>query len=377
MTNKKRSPEGECSIVTRSNRLRLRVPKSIHPSGKQKEIALNMADSEAGRTVAARILADVQLDIYNGKLDPTLDKYQRKQIAKAMSIYDLWCAYLEYKQPTIKASTLYYYQAVGKKLQECPRSIDKAIGVRDWLIETISPNYAAKILTHLNSAVDWGMRHDLISLDKNPYSYMGQEISSKSEPPGADAFTYEEKEAILNAFLTSHRYDYYYPFVYFLFLTGCRPSEAIGLRWGDLGDDGDGSSFINFSGSIVQIGGKAVRMEKSKTNRIRSFPVNTELRDLLEAVWKSDCKPDRLVFPSRESVDKPMSYVNFCHRAWGNIVPQTIGRHTTPYSCRDTFITEQIAANIPVSVIAKWVDNSPHMIGTRYFDVSAVNFMPQ
>jgi hypothetical protein len=177
MTKRKRSPDGECLIVVRSNRLRLRVPKSIHPSGKQTEIALDMADSEAGRTVAAQILADVQLDIYNGKLDPTLDKYRRKQIAKAMTVYDLWCAYLEYKQPTIKASTLYYYQVIGKKLQACPRSIDKAIGIRAWLIETISPNYAAKILTHLNSAVDWGMRHDLISLDKNPYIYMGQEIS--------------------------------------------------------------------------------------------------------------------------------------------------------------------------------------------------------
>jgi integrase len=374
----KRAPRGEASIVVRSGRLRLRIPAAVSSEGKQQEIALNMADSLAGRTVAAQILANVQLDIYNGELDHTLAKYKRKEIAKQHTVYDLWCQYVAYKQPTIKQTTLHYYQEIiGDKLRDCPQSIVKALEVRLWLLENTSQFYAARIIKHLCSAVEWGIRHNEIELVRNPYSYMGQEIAPKSQPPGADAFTISEKEAILNAFVTSHHYDHYYPFVYFLFITGCRPSEAIGLRWGDLGDDGDGSLSIIFSGSIVQIKSKAVRMEKSKTNRVRKFPVNTELQDLLEAVWKDGYQADRLIFPSRASSDKPINYINFCHRAWNTIVDPILGRHATPYSCRDTFITEQIAANIPVSVIASWVDNSPYMIGTRYFDVSAVNFMPQ
>jgi integrase len=357
--------------------LRLRIPKSIHPTGKQTEIALDMADTFAGRTVSAQILANVQLDIYNGAFDPTLNKYKRKEIVKQLTVYGLWCQYVAYKQPTIKISTYHYYnEIIGDKLRDCPQSIINALGVRDWVLTNNSPAYAARIIKHLSSAVEWGIRHEEINLVKNPYIYMGQEIAPKTEPPGADAFTLAEKETVLNAFLTSRHYDYYYPFVYFLFLTGCRPSEAIGLRWGDLSDDGDGSLRINFSGSIVQIKSRAVRMEKSKTNRVRSFPVNTELQDLLEAVWKDGYTADRLIFPAR-SGDKPINYINFCHRGWNTIVDPILGRHATPYSCRDTFITEQIAANIPVSVIASWVDNSPHMISTRYFDVSAVNFMPQ
>jgi integrase len=375
---KTRAPKGECSIVVRSGRLRLRIPRSISPNGKQSEIGLNMADTPSGRTVAAQILADVQLDVYSGEFDPTLDKYKSKKIAKQHTVYALWCQYVKYKQPTIKASTFHYYnEIIGDKLRECPQSISKSLEVRTWLLKNNSNAYTARILKHLSSAIEWGIRHEAINLVKNPYTYMGQEIAPKTEPPGADAFSLQEKEAVLNAFLISHHYDYYYPFVYFLFLTGCRPSEAIGLRWGDLTDDGDGSLSINFSGSIVQIKSKAVRMEKSKTNRVRKFPVNTELRDLLEAVWKDGYKPDRLIFPARESADKPIDYINFCHRAWKKIVLTTICRHTTPYVCRDTFITEQIAANVPLAVIAKWVDNSPQMISARYFDVSAVNFMPQ
>lgn len=374
MTKKKRTPNGECSIVSRSGRLRLRIPKSVYPTGIQQEIALNMADSEAGRTVAAQILADVQLDIYNGELDPTLAKYQRKQIVKQVTVHGLWCKYVEYKQPTIKLSTLNYYQEIGKKLKKVPQSIVNALEVRDWLLRNISPAYTARILKHLSSALDWGIRHEEINLIKNPYNWMGQEIKRTNQPPEADAFTIDEKEAILNGFLTSHYYDHYYPLVYFLFLTGCRPSEAIGLRWGDISDD---FSAIFFTGSIVEIKGKSVRMSGSKTNRVRNFPINSELRDLLEAVHRTEYLLDRLVFPSVGSVEKPIAYINFCQRAWCKTVNPIVNRHTTPYSCRDTFITEQIAANIPISVVAKWCDNSPQMIGTRYFDVSAVSFLPQ
>lgn len=376
--NKSRTPKGECSIVIRSGRLRLRIPASVYPNGKQQEIALNMADTLAGRTVSAQILANVQLDIYNGELDPTLDKYKRKEITKQHTVYDFWCQYVAYKQPTIKVTTSHYYrEIIGHKLRNCPKSIVNALAVREWLLKNTSQFYTARIIKHLSSAVDWGIRHREIELVTNPYIFMGQEIAPKSQQPGADAFTIAEKEAVLNAFLTSHHYDYYYPFVYFLFLTGCRPSEAIGLRWGDLCDDGDGYLSINFSGAIVQIKSKSVRMEKSKTNRIRQFPVNSELQDLIEAVWNDGYQADRLIFPSRRLSDKPINYINFCHRAWNKIVDPILGRHATPYSCRDTFITEQIASNVPLSVIAKWVDNSPHMISTRYFDVSAVNFMPQ
>lgn len=378
MQKTERAPDGEASIVVRSGRLRLRMPRNAHSSGKQREIALNMADTPAGRTVAAQTLARIQLDIYNGKLDPTFAKYKRKEIAEQHTVYDLWCQYIAYKQPTIKETTLHYYtEIIGDKLRDCPQSVARALDVRHWLLQNTSQFYAARIIKHLCSAVEWGIRHEKIDLIKNPYAYMGAEIAPKSQPPGADAFTIEEKEAVLNAFLTSRHYDHYYPFVYFLFLTGCRPSEAIGLRWGDLSDDGDSYLSINFSGAIVQIKSRAVRTEKSKTNRIRKFPVNTELQDLIEAVWKDGYKPDRLIFPSRESGDKPINYINFCHRAWNKIADPALGRHATPYSCRDTFITEQIAANIPLSVIAAWVDNSPHMISTRYFDVSAVDFMPQ
>jgi integrase len=333
-----------------------------------------MADTVAGRTVAARILAEIQLDIYNGELDFTLAKYKRNSQIKNRTIHGLWCQYVEYKKPNLKVSTLDYYQRiVGRKLEGCPYGISQSLEVRRWLLDRTTARFTGRILNHFCTAVDWAIRHGVIDLVKNPYLGMGKDFKPNAKPPGANAFSADERDKILDAFLRSDHYEHYYPFVYFLFLTGCRPSEAIGLRWRDISDD---FSLINFSGSIALVNSKHVRMEGSKTNRVRSFPINTELRDLLEAIAK-DAKPDRLIFPSRTDPTKPIDYINFSHRAWAKVVPAIVNRKTTPYSCRDTFITLQVAEGIPLSVVAKWVDNSPRMIGERYFDVTAVNFLPK
>jgi integrase len=374
MTKTKRAPKGEASIVVRSGYLRLRIPGNSFPDGKQRLISLDMADTPAGRTVAAQILANLQLDIYQGQIDPTLDKYRRAPMVTTVTALSLWINYLEYKKPTIKISTLHYYnQIIGSKMALIPHSIDKALDVRDWLLKSTTQALASRCLNHLSSAVAWGIRHKQIPLLTNPYQGMGGEVKPKSRPLGADAFTARQKEKILNAFVRSRYYDRYFSFVYFLFLTGCRPSEAIGLRWGDIATD---FSMVNFTGSIVKVNHKAVRMEGSKTNRVRSFPINSELSDLLQACSKKIHKADWLVFALSEDPYLPIDYENFHKRAWVKTVNPIIGYRTTPYSCRDTFITEQVAAGFPLSVIAKWVDNSPRMISDRYFDISAVSFLP-
>ena len=292
-----------------------------------------------------------------------------------MTIYELWCEYVNYRRATIKLSTLHYYEEIiGHRLRDCPQSLAKAIEVRQWLLENMSQAYAARVLSSLSWAVTWGMKHKLIDTENNIYIEMAKETKPTEQTPPADAFSHEEKEQILNSLLTSHSYDRYYPFVYFLFLTGCRPSEAIGLRWGDISDD---FKLINFSGSITQIKSKPVQMSKSKNNRLRSFPINTELRDLLEACGHSSGEPWELVFPSPEDPNIPINYQNFSRSAWEKTVDPIVGRSTTPYSCRDTFITEQIAKGIPIAIVARWVDNSPTMIDKRYFDITAVSFMPK
>jgi hypothetical protein len=41
---------------------------------------------------------------------------------------------------------------------------------------------------------------------------------------------------------------------------------------------------------------------------------------------------------------------------------------TTPYSCRDTFISEQVGKGVPSAVVAKWCDTSEKVINAVYLD---------
>jgi integrase len=182
--------------------------------------------------------------------------------------------------------------------------------------------------------------------------------------PKPNAFTEMEREAILAAFRSDERkgmtYRHYAPFVEFLFLTGCRPSEAVGLQWQHIADD---FSKIHFTGSIATY--RPIRIEGSKNNKKRWFPCSERLINLLRSIRPSGFSRDVPVFPSPKG--KLITYNNFCNTPWNRVV-DPIKAGTTPYCCRDTFITLQIMKGTPVTAIAQWCDTSVEMIQKHYAD---------
>ena len=155
-------------------------------------------------------------------------------------------------------------------------------------------------------------------------------------------------------------------------MTGCRPNEAVGLRWKDIIDN---FKKIRFDGGLVQLSGKLVRSKHSKTNQVREFPCNQELQELLRQIKPIDSKFDDLVFLS--PTGKSINYSNFSKRAWTAIV-DPIKPDTTPYCCRDTFITEQILKGVNPAIVARWCDTSTQTIEKHYFDILNVNhILPQ
>ena len=96
---------------------------------------------------------------------------------------------------------------------------------------------------HLSAACKWAIANELLST--NPFAGMYLELAKpkyKLEEQ-ANPFTYQERDRIIEAFQTHNAgkkgisYSYYTNFVKFLFYTGCRPSEAVGLRWKHINDD--------------------------------------------------------------------------------------------------------------------------------------------
>jgi integrase len=195
-------------------------------------------------------------------------------------------------------------------------------------------------------------------ISSNTFDGMAQELPKYryQVDPKPNAFTEEERDQVIEAFKNDARkgmnYRRYAPFVEFLFCVGCRPSEAIGLRWKHISDD---FGTIHFEESLVQIGNRRVRSEGSKNNTTRTIAISHRVQELLKGIAPEVMDPGALVFTGKGG--DSISYRNFSRRAWTQITTP-IKPDTTPYSCRDTFITTQLIKGVPSSVIAKWCDTS-------------------
>ena len=381
--SRRKASKGTVQIKSSNNRLQL----VFSFEGKRHYLSLGLQDSKTNRKVAEARARQIELDIISGNFDQTLAKYKPQTALStitpitpidpklSLTPKDLWQRYTEYKSSSVKETTRHYHASFGRlfvQLENIP--VLDALEVKAGL-EKITTIYQTKrALSQLSSACKWAKKHGV--LDSNPYDGMSHEMPKYryQTEPKPNAFTEAQREQVLEAF-RNHRgnwngrgyagssYKHYAPIVEFLFLTGCRPSEAIGLQWKDVSED---CSLIHFQGSITTSGnGKPIRVSLSKNNKKRQFPCSERLRLLLQSYRPTDFDPKALVFPSPKG--KTIIYNNFCQNAWNKVV-DPIKPDTTPYSCRDTFITTQILKGVPESVIAKWCDTSVEMIQKCYAD---------
>jgi integrase len=369
---KKSTRSGQITVAINDGRLRLRVPGELLPDNKTQFVAMGLDDTPANQLLAEAKILQIRGDMLNGDFDETLDKYRLKPKAKVLKIAEigqLWIEYLKYKQPTAKESHYdHLANGLGKSIAANPyQEIDDALAFREWLLENTTIGMTKRILIYCNAAVEWGIKNRLVSGVNSPYSGMAGDLPQHAwELEGKpNAFTLDEIRKIRAAFAEHEdiNIENYAMFVDFLFLTGCRPSEAIGLRVCDVADD---RSHITFNGAIVRVQGRAVRTTGSKNNKSRKFPINRDLDKLLEeAIWDT-FKPEDLIFTSLAG--KTILYSYFCGKIWKPLVTAIIGRDSTPYSCRDSFITHQLKGNMPPSNVCAWCDTSIPVIQKRYLD---------
>ncbi|MGM3306244.1 tyrosine-type recombinase/integrase [Anabaena sp. WFMT] len=382
MNKTRKESKGSVGIESFQSRLRLRLPRQLY-QGTQKYLTLGLADTPENRELAEQKAHQIELDILSGNFDETLAKYKPQrhlsivipgEPQQVLRIGELWDRYVEYKRPSLKPRTLDKLAVLEKHIKRCPyQALEEGIKIRLSLLQQTTNSQAKDVLMYLSAACKWGIKYGLVTF--NPFEGMYNELpkhkwQDESKP---NAFSEEEKLKIIQAFRNYKpskgiSYRHYAPFVEFLFLTGCRPSEAIGLQWKNITPD---CSRITFESALVQVGnGERVRVNGSKNNKKRVFNCNQKLQELLLEIKSDNHEMQSLVFPSPDGLS--IHYRNFSRRAWDKIVDQLVERQTTPYSCRDTFISEQIAKGVPTAVVAKWCDNSVEMIEKKYLDSQAL-----
>lgn len=334
--------------------------------GKATETTLKIA-----RAKAKAIDSDITLN----QFDCSLAKYGKlpaKNIElvqpSAPELRQLWDKFLDNKLPHLKAKSQEEYHRFSLLLDKIDGNLSfDALQTKTALLKITTIDQTRRVLQYLSACCNWGIKHRLIG--DNPFLGLSAEMPKRKSiaNPQPNAFTEAEREAVINAFKCDRRsgtsYSHYAPIIEFWFFTGCRPSEAIGLSWDKISPD---CTQVIFNGSIQTLAdGSQVWSSGSKNNKSRAIALSNRATELLKAIAPEDFSPTDLVFPSPSG--KPINYNNFTKRAWNAIV-DPIKPDTTPYNCRDTFITCQLLKGIPSAIIAKWCDTSTLMIDRVYAD---------
>jgi integrase len=256
-----------------------------------------------------------------------------------------------------------------------PECLEFSASSASLLLAELLDRYAAsttrKILLYARAANHWAIEEELLA--KNFYSRLFKSIP-KSQKTGRSRKCFEKNEIeyILAAFssnefvskFSAHSHSHYRGYVQFLALTGFRPEEAIALTWND----------IKNGRIIVSRAYSQGILKSTKTYETRSFPVNSQLGDLLQSLPRTQ----NLVFPSPEG-----GYINqhnFGERYWKPIVKklvamEKVGEYLPTYNLRHSWITRMLRSGLDIATVAKLAGNKPDTIMKHYLAARTHNLV--
>lgn len=394
MVSQRKASKGTVQIKISNDRLQL----VFSFGGKRHYLSTGLSDTKANRKVAEMKARQIELDILCNNFDTSLGKYkpQSEQIIFTppftqsveetyASLVDLWDSYTEYKRSSLSPSTLAKdYTKINRYINvHLPvKTLDKAVAIRDWLIANKSPRSAKKILTQFSACCKWAAKSQLI--DDNPFEGMASDIKlpkGNYEETDINPFSSQERdtpseslrERIILAFQENQYYKHYAPFIEFLFITGCRPSEAIALQWKHIAND---FTIIRFEQAVVISQSGLTCKPGLKTQKKRVFPINNRLAGLLKSIKPVDVSGEAKVFPSPSGMW--IDVQNLGRRAWKSVL-KTLDdvEYRKLYQTRHTFITMALKNGVDVKDLAKMVGNSPEIIYRHYAGQSRELFLPE
>ena len=386
MQTQDKASRSAVGIESFQGRLRLRLPRRVY-GGTQKYLTLGLADTPENRNSAELKARQIEQDILSDNFDSSLAKYKLQkpltvietiEPKQAITLLELWDKYTEYRKPQISETTLKLnYQTIGNHIKKLPfQEVSDASAIRDHLLQNNSAYTTKRIITQLNACCDWAYKSLLITT--NSFKGMAESIKVVEEDNQIEPFTAAERDAIIQAFEQHPTYCYYSPFVRFLFATGCRTSEAVGLRWKHISDD---CSQMTFSEAVVCVSSKKIRKD-TKTHKSRQFPCNASLQKLLRSIKPEKADSEALVFPSLKG--KEINAHTFNALCWkgtkvhgkyqegivSRLVKEgKVERYRPQFNTRHTFITQCLKAGVSVVEVCEWVGSSPDVIIKHYAGV--------
>ena len=353
--------------------LRLRLPRGY--SSFKRYYNLGLTDNDSNYREALRIALEVEKQLKEG----TFSGFSQAN-TKGEYIYNLsqlWGHYCEFKKNLV-AETTYRQEYIGrckKVIKGLPsQDLRASQEIFNYIVSNYTQNSASRSICILKALSKWAYENSYLPKDY----FSGWGVIKKVRIKVSDPLSSEELLILLEAFKSHHKHKYFYPFIYFLAHTGCRPSEAIALTWSDI------------QGGVIKIdksySSNLGVLKDTKNHTTRYFPINSLLNTFITNITppfsinnnnKKNNIINNLVFPGRNGGYMRYNYI--CSNVWKGkkgdksegIMTQLvnageIARYRTLYSLRHTFITTLVNKGVPPAQIAYWVGNSVDTIMKHY-----------
>ena len=185
--------------------------------------------------------------------------------------------------------------------------------------------------------------HEEGVIDKNPFKYIKK---LRNDVPEIKPFTEDELAKLLNGFKTM--YPFYYNLVVFLALTGCRPNEALGLKW----------KYIDFENKKILIRegfslGESTLLKTSSSRR--DLPISDNLYGILKGQMNVTYSKSEYVFTNTKL--RPICWPNFRQKYY-KVILETGLEHRPIYQLRHTFASMAIKNGEDPAWVAKMLGHS-------------------
>jgi integrase len=268
-----------------------------------------------------------------------------------LEIWDAWVESLDLRAET-KAG---HYDNFRRQIVKAgnPPSAEK-----DWFLSnSLAPKTHNTRLWLLKSVAAWAVAEGLLST--NPWLKTKPRKGTKEI---IKPFSQDEAARIIAGF--EEYYPAWVPFAKFLFLSGCRMSEAIGLQWKHVDF---GRSEICICESLGRSANKTYdRIRKStKTGSVRFLGINAELAKVLEQVSPARKNLEELVFKNPTGTNY-IDCRNFRHR-WKKVLATANIPYRRPHIIRHSFASHAIEQGIPLTGVAYLLGHSDtRMVATTY-----------
>jgi integrase len=389
----KKSAKGTVSISNADKRIRLRWRYQ------GERYSLNLTHyTRANLLEAKKVALMIETDLLSGAFDISLSKYtgeQRKAVKGAVrralgqsftkesesplyaENFRVWA--VSYKN--ISLDNNLHYSGIYRMLKRWGNiSLDNV--VRKLNSEDLAVFTYNERLRMLRQFFSWSTKQGFTAFnpveDVRPRKGRVKTVIPKREP-----FNEEEIRAILAAFredtFSKHpgfRHSLYYPFIYFMFATGVRNAEAIGLRVKD----------VDFEKGVITIREVLARAtykthanarirKETKNGKIRQLPIGQDLKVILlsQTTGKDE---DDLVFtsPKGMAIDDRM----FQNRVFKIVLKELKIRERDLYACRHTFGSRCIEAGLTPVMTAFLMGNNPETALRNYtHQMSLPNSLPK